>query len=134
MFNSNLSADFNSEELQSGRSFFGSFSANRTTEAWNIGVGVNTSYNNDEFDLGDGDAFKNTTESFDLTGQVIGSLTDHWSWAADGSVTTSTFLNQDLTVRVAPAIEYNVFPYDESTRQQLTISYAIGLNRFAMKR
>ena len=130
VFNSTLSADFDSEALQSGRFFFGSFTANRTTEAWDISVGVNAFYNEDEFDLGDSDTFRSTTETFDLTGQVVGSLTDHWSWAVDGSVTTSTFLNQARTVRVAPAIEYNVFPYDESTRRQLTFSYAIGMSRF----
>ena len=130
VFNSNLSADFDSEELQSGHFFFGSFSASRTTEAWDIRMGVNGSFNADEFDLGDGDSFRSTTETFDLTGLVIGSLTDHWSWAVDGSLTTSTFLNQDLSVRIAPGIEYNIFPYDESTRRQLTLSYSIGLNRF----
>ena len=33
-------------------------------------------------------------------------------------------------MRVAPAVEYNVFPYSESTRRQLTITYAVGVNAF----
>ena len=83
--------------------------------------------------MGAGTVFTSTAETLDVTGDVIGSLTDHWSWALTGSATTSTFLNQDLTVRVAPALEYNVFPYGESTRRQLTFSYGIGLNRFRYK-
>ena len=47
-----------------------------------------------------------------------------------GSVVNSTFRNQDLTVRVAPAIEYNFFPYSESTRRQFTVSYSAGYNSF----
>ena len=47
-----------------------------------------------------------------------------------GSAVTTTFRNQDLTVRFAPAIEYNFFPYSESTRRQFTLRYAIGVDRF----
>lgn len=31
---------------------------------------------------------------------------------------------------MAPAIEYNVFPYSESTKRQLTFNYTIGVDRF----
>jgi hypothetical protein len=48
-------------------------------------------------------------------------------------LTSSTFLNQDLTVALAPAIEYNLFPYSESTRRQLTLQYAAGVTRFDYK-
>ena len=133
VFDSSLSGEFNFEALQSGRFLFGSFSASRTTEAWDLGVGVAASHTRDKFDLGAGTVFTSTAETLDVTGDVIGSLTDDWSWALTGSATTSTFLNQDLTVRVAPALEYNVFPYGESTRRQLTFSYGIGLNRFRYK-
>ena len=130
VFNSDLFADLNAEERQSSRSFSGGFTASRTTEAWDIGIGIGASHERDSFDLGEGDTFRSTSETFDLTGSVVGSLTDHWSWGVGGSVTSSTFLNQTLTVRVGPAIEYNVFPYAESTRRQLTVSYGTALNRF----
>lgn len=35
---------------------------------------------------------------------------------------SSTYLNQELKVRAAPAVEYNVYPYSESTRKQLTFN------------
>ena len=37
-------------------------------------------------------------------------------------------LSLDYDVNVAPAIEYNVFPYSESTRRQLRFLYKIGYN------
>lgn len=55
---------------------------------------------------------------------------DQWGFGVGGSVISSSFLNQDLTLRAAPALEYNVFPYSESTRRQLTITYALGVNAF----
>jgi hypothetical protein len=125
-----LSGSLNSEQSISARSFFGSFSAERTTEDWKIRIGTNGSYNDSRFALSDGDTFSNTTRSFDATGAVIGSLGSNWAWGIGGSATASTFVNQDLTLRIAPAVEYNIFPYAESTRRQLTFSYAIGANGF----
>jgi hypothetical protein len=41
-------------------------------------------------------------------------------------VERSTFRNYDLALRLTPAIEFNVFPYEESTRRQLRILGAVG--------
>jgi len=40
-------------------------------------------------------------------------------------MTTSTYNNQKLTLAALPAIEYNFYPYDESTRRQLTFTYSM---------
>jgi len=125
-----LSGSLNSEQSINARSFFGSFSAERTTEDWKIRFGTNGSYNGSRFILSDGSRFSNTTRGFDVTGIVIGSVGSNWGWGIGGSATASTFVNQDLTLRIAPAVEYNIFPYAESTRRQLTFSYAIGANGF----
>src|SRR5205085_11012709 len=39
---------------------------------------------------------------------------------------SSTYLNQDLALRFAPAVEYNVIPYSQSTRRLLTFRYEVG--------
>ena len=46
------------------------------------------------------------------------------------SWTSSTFLNQSRAIRLSPAIEYNLFSYSQSTRRQLTLQYAPGINFF----
>ncbi len=125
-----LNGSLNSEQSINAHSFFGSFSAERTTEDWKIRIGTNGSYNDTRFTLGDGGRFTNTTRSYDVSGLVVGSLGSKWAWGIGGSATASTFVNQDLTLRIAPAVEYNIFPYAESTRRQLTFSYAIGANGF----
>jgi hypothetical protein len=38
--------------------------------------------------------------------------------------------NMDLAARGAPGLEFNVFPYHESTTRQLTVLYEIGVSRF----
>ena len=55
------------------------------------------------------------------------SLTEHWSVGGTAALGTSTFENYDLRSRLAPGIEFNVFPYRESTRRILTMFYSLGL-------
>jgi hypothetical protein len=47
-----------------------------------------------------------------------------------GSLSQNTFQNQDANLLIAPAVEYDIFPYSESTRRLLTIQYAAGLRAF----
>ena len=130
VFRTRANASVNTEELRTGKFVFASLSANRTTEEWKINVGLNGAYADTEFELGDSDRFRNVTRNLDLTSLVVGSLGDHWAWAAGGSATASTFVNQDLTFRFAPAIQYNFFPFSESTRRQFTVSYGLGVTAF----
>ena len=120
---------FDAEEREDTKSFSGSFSANRTTEMWKMRVGVNANYREDSFDLTDS-TFTNVRRDNALDARFIKSLGEHMGFGFGGSLVTTTFRNQDLTARVAPAIEYNVFPYSESTRRQFTVSYSTGFNSF----
>ena len=129
VFRTRANASYSGEEARTSKFVFGSFSGNRTTEEWKINIGLNGAYSDTEFDLGDS-MFRNVTQNLDLTGLVVGSLDEHWAWAIGGSATTSTFVNQDLALRIAPGIQYKIFPFSESTRRQLTLSYTVGTNRF----
>ena len=108
----------------------GSVSASRTTEEWKTRLGVNGNYGESSFTLGDGSTFNNYSHSYGLSNLLVRSLGPHWSAGQRASWTASTFLNQSRAVRIAPAIEYNFFPYSQSTRRQLTIQYAPGINFF----
>jgi len=57
---------------------------------------------------------------------VVKSLSKHWSAGAFLSVQSSTYSNLKLSATVAPAVEYNIFPYDESTKRQFRILYRVG--------
>ena len=123
----NMSAE--AEERDSERRFYGSLSANRTTEAWKVRLGVNTSYREDSFELNDS-TYTNVRRNNSFDARFIKSAGEHVGIGFGGSAITSTYRNQDLTLRVAPAIEYNFFPYSESTRRQFTVSYSAGYNDF----
>ena len=57
---------------------------------------------------------------------AVKSINDHWSYGGGISAQASTYNNMDLALEVMPGIEYNLFPYSESTRKQLRILYQAG--------
>ncbi|MFH1690582.1 MAG: hypothetical protein ABIE42_10170 [Candidatus Eisenbacteria bacterium] len=130
VFRARFDTRLDGEERETSKSFGGSFSANRTTDQWKMNYGINFDYDEDAFELGSGATLRDISRDHSLTARAIKSLGEHWGFGVGGSAVTTTFRNQDLTVRFAPAIEYNVFPYSESTRRQFTIRYATGVDRF----
>ena len=135
VFSAGLSGNFNGEKSIKFQFWSGRFSAERLTEEWKITFSLNQSYSQGDF----------TYPLFDSTGTQVGeqkvrnirrgnnantlivrSLSAHWSFGVRGLASSSTFLNQKLAARVAPAIEYDVIPYSQSTRRLLTFRYEVG--------
>ena len=61
-----------------------------------------------------------------MYGLAVKSISDHWSAGGRGSVSSSSFSNYKFQFRAYPGIEYDIFPYTESTRKQLRFLYTVG--------
>jgi hypothetical protein len=59
----------------------------------------------------------------------VKSLSDHWSVGGSFRVGSSSYSNQKFGFNVMPGIEFDVFPYSESTRRQLRVLYSAGFKR-----
>ena len=129
VFRTRLNMFFDAEERESRQSVSGSISANRDTEMWKMRVGFFTNYREDTFQLTDS-TFSNVRRSSSLDARFVKSVGEHVGIGFGGSAISSNFRNQELTLRGAPAIEYNFFPYSESTRRQFTVTYTAGYNAF----
>lgn len=57
---------------------------------------------------------------------LVRSLSPHWSLGGTASVNASTSENLDWQARIGPALEYDIYPYSESTRRQITLLYQVG--------
>lgn len=130
VFRTSLGGSVNGEESSSGRSARGELSANRTTDKWKLSFGAEGHYRESRFDLADEEEFTSVSRSFNSHARVVKSLNGKWSAAVLGEASVSTFLNYDLQMRVAPGIEYDIFPYSENTRRLLTIQYTAGISLF----
>lgn len=123
--NSNLSG----ERTSQFNSINGNMSARRTTDRWKINLTTRANYRESKFDFGGTKStFINRTYSF--TQLAVRSLGPRLSAGLRSAVGSTTFENKRLYWRVAPAIEFDLFPYAESTRRMLTAQYAMGVESF----
>ena len=131
VFRAGLSGFTDGEASYQQLNWNASFSANRTTAGWKNVLSMNMRSSQSDTELGDGRTITNTQRDRNASSLVVRSLNNHWSIGTRVNANQSTFLNRDLAMRAAPAIEYNVFPYSESTRRQLTLLYSAGANQVA---
>jgi hypothetical protein len=124
-----LSADsfLNGEESYYSQMIYGSFSANRVTPNLKIRLSISGMFQKSKFDIG-GQLYESSYESQSFSGLVVKSINDHWSAGGYFSAYSSTYNNIKLGLNPAPAIEYDLFPYSQSTKKQLRFLYRVGFN------
>lgn len=127
VFSISTSTWMNGEKLFKGGMYSGSFSANRVTPEMKIQLSLRAHYSKDKFTF-DEDVIESTSESLYFSGLIVKSLGEHWSVGAFLSAFSSTYTNVKFSLAPAPAIEYNFFPYSESTRRQLRVLYRLSFN------
>lgn len=130
VFRTNINVNLNGEASSSFTNINANQSANRTTDRWKLNLGGGINYNESRYDLADGGQFLSTRKGWNINGLVVKSLTDRWSLGAKGNASRSTFLNQQLATRIAPGIEFNFFPYSQSSQRSLVVQWTTGFNRF----
>lgn len=127
VFRARVGGFFRGESQTSNFNLNSSLSANRTTEEWKIGIRADAFYSRSRFDLSEDSSLINITKNYYGNFELINTITDHWSVGFITSASKFTFLNRDLQLEFQPAVEYNIFPYGESTRRQFTFLYKIGV-------
>jgi hypothetical protein len=126
VFSTGVHGYFSGESYSSSGDYSGSFSANRTTEQTKYRVSVGGSYDRSTFKIPGVVEYVNTTRSFNASANAVWGLGAHWSAGFAGGFSRSTYSNQIRSIQLGPALEYNIFPYSESTRRELTCYYRIG--------
>lgn len=116
------------EKSNSSRNLSSVVTANRTTEEWKVNANLFLNFHTNEFTLSDGTALTDASHDHGVGGIVVRSLGDHWAVAGRGRVASTTFLNQKRASRIGAGIEYNVFPYAESSRRELTFQLTTNIN------
>jgi len=117
---------FNGEQSRKFTSLYGSISANKVTSELKINLSMWGNYNESKFDYGDF-IYTSISRGRGASCLIVSSLSDHWSAGGYVSIYSSTYSNTRYSFSEAPAIEYNLYPYSESTRRQLRFLYKVGL-------
>jgi hypothetical protein len=103
----------------------GEVTATRVTPTWKTRIGLSESYTENRYELADGST-RTILRSYAASALAVRSLSAHWSAGLMTKFRSSTYSNYDVALRASPGIEYDVFPYGESTRRQLTLLYTVG--------
>jgi hypothetical protein len=117
----------NVDERTESYNVSGGLSANRITDDLKLEFSFGTNYNRSSFDTSDSTTVVSVRSGWEAQGLNVWSLTNHWSTGVSYEVGRSTYNNYDFEARVGPAIEYNIYPYSESTRRQFTFLYTVGV-------
>ena len=125
VFSLNLNSFLNGEKSSNTTYIYSTLYANRTTQDWKIRLSASSDYKENTYEYGTLKE-KFITRGYYFDGLWVKSLDDHWSAGITGAMISSTYRNIDLSGRIAPAVEYNFFPFSESTRRQLRVLYKVG--------
>ena len=132
VFSTSVNSWLNGESQYKSSQVWGSLTASRVTEDWKFRFSVNTSYNENkyEFQIDDTTTIVSTSisRSQSFNGSAAKSISEHWSAGLFTYVNSATYSNTDIAASAQPGIEYNIYPYAESTRRQLRIGYQIGIS------
>jgi hypothetical protein len=127
IFEIETSPSFESEESFKEFSFRNSIEASKITKEWKIEVEFDHQLSRTKYTLEEETFTKDKTE-VELENLVVKSLGQHWSAGARVDFLTSSFSNIKFRSNIFPSIEYNLFPYSQSTHRQLRFLYGIGMS------
>ena len=120
----------NGESRSSAVSGSGNLSASRTTEDWKVRFGMSGNTNRSSYHLDDGSTYVARSHSAYVSGLVVRSLGDHFSLGGTADASSLSQQNLDLSMRIAPTVEYDFFKYDQYTTRRLVAAYSVGLDRY----
>jgi uncharacterized protein DUF481 len=141
VFEIGMNGGLNAEHSYRNREINSSIESRRVTEEWKIELTLDHEYrdqraNVQEFDSSGAviseEIFTNVQRNWSAEGLIVRSVNGRFSTGLKLELSSNTFRNYERALYVAPAIEYNIFPYSESTRREFTVQYGLGyqLNRY----
>ncbi len=129
VFNVDMETDIEGEQSQQELSIDLSFSADRVTPESKISLSLKSDYSREKYELDEEEGwYTGIKRSKDFRGLYVKSLSGHWSGGGYINANTSTYSNKKLSFDLAPAIEYNIFPYSDYVRREFRFLYKAVYN------
>ena len=125
VFRGSIGGYMNGQKSYKSLYIYSSLSANRVTEKIKTEFSLSYNRSDDSYDLGES-TLKSFNDSRNMNLLNVWAINNHWSYGGSTSLSSSSYGNMDLKASLMPGIEYNIFPYSESTRRQLRIMYRAG--------
>lgn len=130
VFRLSLNSWLSGEKTYRATELFGNLNADRVSQGWKTRLSARESYDESVIDVDDSTRFVRIERSYGASLLQVKSLGRRWSAGVRASMSSSTYENYLRVLQVFPAIEFNVFPYAQSTRRQLVFEYDLGYGHY----
>jgi len=125
VFRVSLRGSFNGQEVNNSSYINLNLRADRITEEWKIRLRLGARYSEYNYSY-ENSSYSSYSREQNASAFVGKSLTNHWSLGASAGAWTSTYSNIMNGLWASPTVEFNVFPYSESTFHELRMQYRMG--------
>jgi hypothetical protein len=130
VFELSTEPQFESEEASKRLELRNSINISKVTPDIKLEIEMDQFYNKEKFieNANTDSAISNTyvTNERFMNMLLVKSLGDHWSAGFKSNLGSSTVENYSFRANFLPSVEYDIFPYSESTHRQLRIMYSVG--------
>ncbi len=130
VFTIGADAEIGGESRENNTEIGGNLNAEHTSDEWKIRLGVGGKVDRTTYTLDEGEKYRAQRDRYFTDATVVRSINQHWSAGFTGGYLASKPDNFDARVRIAPAIEWDLFPYSEVTRRQMIAVYSVGTTRY----
>lgn len=118
--------EFQKEESQNEYSITTAASIQKITEEWKGSIGASYEINRENY-FDNGNRISNKQDTKEISARYIKSLTNKWSARIYGEYASRTYLNIKHKFSSSAALEYNIFPWNESHKRVLAVRYNIAI-------
>ncbi len=123
VFSTRFNYDMSQRSSRNEFSIDGSFSADRVTPELKTSFYIGSNYDKEKYIFSSGETYTSISRSQRATGLIVKSIGEHWSVGGFSSINSSYYSNTKFAFEIAPAFEFNIFPYSVSTRREFRLLY-----------
>ena len=127
VFGIRASTNVTGEEAEREFDFDVAVDIERITPEWRFEFDIDNNYDEDWYKRDDEEIIATRTRR-SFSSLIVKSIGNHMALGLNSGVSSSSYSNIKANYWMLPAIEYNLFPYELSSRKQLRFSYFIGYN------
>lgn len=131
VFEISTEPQFENEETQKELDLRNSLNISRVTPEMKLEIEIDQFYNREKYienvNTDSASSKKYVTSATFIDNLFVKSLGEHWSAGVKWRLGSSTRENYGFSLEILPSVEYDIYPYSESTHRQLRIMYSAGL-------
>lgn len=125
VFDLDFSFDYEQQETYINPETEADIRVEKITPEWKVEFGTGYDYTQRKY-LYEDTVYQSNRNRGSFYHLLVKSLNDHWSAGGRVYMISDTYQNSRFGWSVYPAIEYNVYPYHQSSRKQFRFQYRLG--------